>query len=127
MKRTVAARWLCLCILLLPAGCEEPGDVPTHRRVVDGNAERGRELIAGFGCGACHTIPGIRGARGMVGPPLVALGRRTHIAGRLPNHPDLLVEWLRDPPALNPWTLMPNVGADEVQARHMAAYLYTLR
>ena len=116
-----------LVALVLLAGCEEPSEIPAHRRVIDGDAAQGRELIASFGCGACHTIPGIRSARGMVGPPLTGLGRRTHIAGRLPNHPDLLVHWLLDPPGLNPRTLMPNVGADEQQARHMAAYLYTLR
>jgi cytochrome c1 len=39
----------------------------------------------------------------------------------------LLTAWLRDPPAIDPATLMPAMGLSEPEARDMAAYLYTLR
>ena len=45
---------------------------------------------------------------------------------QLPNRPDVLVAFLQDPPALVPRTGMPNVGLTLEQARHIAAYLYTL-
>jgi cytochrome c len=38
----------------------------------------------------------------------------------------VLVAFLQDPPALVPQTGMPNVGLTLEQARHIAAYLYSL-
>jgi cytochrome c1 len=88
---------------------------------------RGRALIQQFGCGSCHTIPGVQGARGLVGPPLLWFARRSFIAGELPNTPDNLVLFLRSPQTIHPRTAMPSVGLSELQARDVAAYLYTLR
>ena len=90
---------------------------------------KGRTLIANgaYGCTACHVVPGIRSPRGIVGPPLGGLARRPFIAGQLPNTPDVLVAFLRDPPSLVAATGMPNVGLSVEDARHIAAYLYTLR
>ena len=92
-----------------------------------GDAQRGAALIREFGCGACHTIPGIRAAAGLVGPPLLFWSRRTFIAGELPNTPENLIRWMRDPPSVEPRTAMPVLGLNEQQARDIAAYLYTLR
>ena len=39
----------------------------------------------------------------------------------------MLTAWLRDPPAIDPSTAMPDLGLSEAEALHMAAYLYTLR
>jgi cytochrome c1 len=72
-------------------------------------------------------IPGIKGADGLVGPPLILFARRTYVAGELPNTPDNLIRWIRDPPAVEPRTAMPALGLTEQQARDVAAYLYTLR
>jgi cytochrome c len=95
--------------------------------VPGGDADRGQELTASFGCGSCHTIPGIEGADAVVGPPLTDMGRREYIAGKLPNRPDNMIRWLIDPQAVEPGTAMPNMGISERQARDVAAYLYTLR
>lgn len=92
-----------------------------------GDPARGAALIQSYGCGSCHTIPGIRAAAGVVGPPLFFFSRRTYIAGELPNTPENLVRWVRDPPSVEPGTAMPVLGLDEQQARDVAAYLYTLR
>jgi cytochrome c1 len=78
-------------------------------------------------CGACHTIPGIRRARGMVAPPLYWFSRRTFIAGQLPNTPANLVRWVQSPVSVEPRTAMPMVGLSDQEARDVAAYLYTLR
>jgi cytochrome c len=95
--------------------------------VPGGDPERGADLIASFGCGSCHTIPGIEGADAVVGPPLTDMGRREYIAGNLPNRPAHMIRWLVDPQAVEPGTAMPTLGLSEAQARHMAAYLFTLR
>lgn len=92
-----------------------------------GDAGRGAALIASYRCGSCHTIPGIRAANGVVGPPLYFFSRRTEIAGELPNTPENLILWVRNPQSVEPRTAMPALGLDEQQARDIAAYLYTLR
>jgi cytochrome c2 len=84
-------------------------------------------LIAAYGCGTCHTIPGVPGARARVGPPLWGIADRAYIAGVLPNTESDMIRWLRNPPAVDPRTLMPNMGVSEQDARHIAAYLYALR
>jgi cytochrome c1 len=92
-----------------------------------GDAAHGKQLIAGYGCGACHMIPGVDGARGLVGPPLFYFSERTMIAGELPNTPDNLVRWIQNPRDVEPKTAMPDLGLSESQAYDIAAYLYTIR
>ena len=111
--------------LLALAGCER-AEPPAHLRIVGGDAERGRLLIQRYGCGACHEIEGIRGASGVVGPPLTDYAQQVLLAGILPNAPRTLVPWLIDPPAMAPDTAMPNLGITMPEARDMASYLYTL-
>ncbi len=110
------------------AGCEERARVPAHLQVPGGDPEIGRAIMAdaGYGCGGCHVIPGVRGALGTAGPPLTAYALRGYVAGQVPNRPGALVAWLVDPPAIAPGTAMPATGLDEAGARHVAAYLYTL-
>lgn len=98
-----------------------------YRQVAGGNASRGKQAIQAFGCGSCHMIPGIDGAQGTVGPPLMYFGRRVYIAGEVPNTPALLMQWIQSPQSIEPKTVMPALGVTESQARDMAAYLYTLR
>lgn len=93
--------------------------------IAGASVERGAGLIRHYGCGGCHAIPGIAGARGQVGPPLEGFRARTYIAGRITNSPDNLMRWIRDPQSVDPKTAMPKVGATEEEARHIAAYLYS--
>jgi len=95
--------------------------------VVGGHAERGPALITSYGCGACHTVPGVKGADGNVGPPLTRFGDRTYVAGMLRNSPSNLIRWIRDPQGVIPGNAMPNMGVGDAEARDIAAYLYTLR
>ena len=95
--------------------------------VAGGGVRRGAATIAEMGCGSCHTIAGITGAHGRVGPPLTGVGGRAILAGQLPNTPTNMIRWVRDPQAVEPGTAMPNLGVTEQQARDIAAYLYTLR
>jgi len=114
------------CIALLPVvGACKDRDRPVA--MVSGNPDAGKELIATFGCGACHTIPGVAGARGMVGPPLSRFAGRAYIAGEVPNTERSLIRWIMNPQSIEPGTAMPNLGVSQAQARDLAAYLYTLR
>lgn len=112
---------------LVIAGCTGDQSVPPYMVTAGGNAAHGRQVIEAKGCGACHTIPGIYTARGLVGPPLYFFSRRTMIAGELPNSPANLVRWIKDPKSIEPNTDMPDLGLTDQQARDAAAYLYTLR
>lgn len=109
------------------AGCAGGQQSQPYAVEMGGNPQQGKKLIVGYGCGSCHTIPGIYTARGVVGPPLMFFSRRTMIAGELPNSPENLVRWIRDPKAVEPGTAMPDMGLSDQQARDIAAYLYTLR
>jgi cytochrome c1 len=59
----------------------------------------------------------------VAGPNLTNVGLRPTLAGTLPNTPDVLVEWLLDPPALKSTTSMPNLGLSQSDARDLAAFL----
>jgi cytochrome c2 len=127
-----AARGSVLVVLALLAaslgGCgDEPVRAAPPAPRPGGDPERGAALIRDYGCGACHVIPGVRDASGLIGPPLNTWSRRAYIAGEVPNAPDNLVRWLVNPPAIEPGTAMPVLGLAADQARDVAAYLYTLR
>lgn len=90
------------------------------------DAQHGAQLIGHYGCGGCHTIPGIGDANGLVGPPLTKWSQRMFIAGLLQNTPDNLIRWIRYPQSVVPGVDMPNMGVTQADARDIAAYLYTL-
>lgn len=111
-------------IALATAGCGS-NEPPPHLRIEGGDAEIGKQLVRDYGCGACHTIQGVPGAIGIVGPPLREFAQRSVLAGAFPNVPRHLVPWLMDPPAMQPGTAMPNLGITAEEARHIATFLYT--
>ncbi|HZQ25692.1 MAG TPA: c-type cytochrome [Terriglobales bacterium] len=92
-----------------------------------GNARVGRDDIRKYGCNACHTIPGVPGANGLVGPPLDGIANRQYIAGEMPNNPENMMRWIEHPHQVEPHTLMPEMNVSEQDSRDIAAYLYTLR
>jgi cytochrome c2 len=116
MRRALAV----VCCALAGCGVETPPPP-------GGDPERGRLLLRQFGCGTCHRIPGVAAARGGVGPPLDGVARRVYLAGTLPNTPDNMARWIRDPQGVDPRTAMPDMQVGEAHARDMVAYLVTLR
>lgn len=118
------ARSLLVTTVLLLASCtsEPPG---IALQVTGGDASQAPALFRDYGCGSCHVVPGIRAARGLVGPPLTDFRHRAYIAGAVPNTPENLILWLRAPQAIEPGTAMPNTGVTDMDARHIAAYLYS--
>ncbi len=91
--------------------------------VPGGDPDRGARLIQTYGCGSCHTVDGVDGADGLVGPPLTGFGRRTYIAGELPNGAENLQRWIRHPQEVEPGTAMPDLGVSSTDARDLAAFL----
>jgi cytochrome c2 len=88
-----------------------------------GDPERAQQLLRQYGCSSCHRIPGVAGARGNVGPPLDDVARRAYLGGVLPNTPENMAHWIRDPQRFDPLTAMPNMQVTEADARDMATYL----
>jgi cytochrome c2 len=109
----------CACCFGLQRGVQ-PRPLP-----VDGDPAAGAAAIRKYGCGTCHTVPGIRGADATVGPPLDHYARRVYVAGVVPNTPDDLVRWIQYPRQVDPRTAMPDMGVTKEDARDIAAYLYT--
>jgi cytochrome c1 len=127
-RRRPAALAAGILALGLLAGCagQETSVVPP-RQVRKGDPQRGAQLIQSYGCGSCHTVPGVPGANALVGPPLDHFAERSYIAGVLPNSAPNLRHWIRDPQGVVPGNAMPNLGVTKQDATDITAYLYTLR
>lgn len=125
----VMARFALLGVVVLANACGGANEANAREAaaITGGDPSRGPDLLRKYGCQSCHTIPGVVGANGLVGPPLAGIASRSYIAGVLPNAPDNMLRWIRDPKAVDAKTAMPNVGVTPSDARHIAAYLYTLR
>lgn len=115
---------ILLAFALTTGACKPPPEPTPSLPVAD--AARGRVAIERVGCGACHTIEGIRWPRGQGAPALAGLQRRGLIAGRLPNRPDVLAAFVRNAPALVPDSAMPAMPLTEREASDVAAYLYEI-
>ena len=128
MNRSLFATLLaCFSICIALTACNGGQATRSYNIGNVGNADHGKQLIQNYGCGACHIIPGVPRARGLVGPPLMYFADRTMIAGELPNTPPNLARWIQHPKQVEPNTAMPDLGVTQDQANDIAAYLYTLR
>jgi len=105
---------------------QRANDIKAAVRATGGDPSRGKDKIRFYGCSTCHTIPGIQEANGKVGPPLTTFALRIYIAGQLPNTPDNLRRWIRNPHQIEQHTAMPEMGVSDGDSRDIAAYLYTL-
>lgn len=76
-------------------------------------------------CVACHsTEPGVADT---LGPSLAHFGSRSLVAAFLPNTPENVARWLRDPPAVKPGSKMPDYDLTESQIADLVAYLQSLK
>jgi cytochrome c len=128
-RSTASSLELFLLALLLGLGglCGCTDGQESAARMTGGDPMRGRALLPRYGCPSCHSISGVEGATGLIGPPLDRIGSRAFLAGRLPNTPPNLMRWIRDPQSIAPGTAMPVLGVTEQDGRDIAAYLYTLK
>lgn len=125
MVRAAHNLGLVAALGLVLAGCGQQDRIPPWKNFA-GDPARGAKWIGEAGCGQCHEIPGIKGARGKVGPPLSHFGVRTTIAGLLPNTAQNLTRWISDPQQVLPGNAMPASNLSRQQAEDVAAYLHTL-
>jgi cytochrome c oxidase subunit II len=78
-------------------------------------------------CGACHAIRGTD-ATSDVGPDLTHVASRTSLAAlTIPNTPEHLAQWLRDPQAVKPGNQMPSLKLTDREVGRLVAYLETLK
>ena len=122
-KRRDISCLIHLILLTLLSACAQ--EKPPHAQKL-GDAERGKVALQQYACTGCHVIPGVVGANSHVGPPLAGLAKRTYLAGALPNTPENLLRWLKEPQKIAPLSAMPDLGVKDAHAMDMAAYLYTL-
>jgi len=91
------------------------------------NADEGRKAFFANSCVNCHTIRGTS-AQGKFGPDLTHLMSREMLAaGVVPNTPDNLRRWVRDPQKIKVGCLMPNMQLTDQEVDHITAYLQTLK
>lgn len=92
-----------------------------------GDAATGADVFNKSACIGCHTIEGSKG-QGKVGPNLTHFGSRLYIgAGTLPNTPENLALWLKNPQAIKPENDMPNLGLSQSDIQALVAYLESLK
>jgi cytochrome c len=124
--RTVVALAVAAVLAAVLVGCSS-GQAATSQRVTGGVPSEGKDAIEHYGCGTCHTIPGVNGAVALVGPPLIHWSHRGYIAGKLANTPSNLESWIEDPQAVWPGNDMPDLHVSPSDARNIAAYLDGIR
>lgn len=125
-------RWLvfvgCLLLVVIIVGAVHMRNVSKTRKIAEtltgGDPDRAIALIRRYGCGGCHTIAGMAGADGQVGPPLVDMRRRVFIGGALRNTPQALIGFIVEPQSKVPGSAMPVTGITEAEARDVVAFLY---
>jgi cytochrome c2 len=126
-KRKALAAAGLLALALGGCGKSGPGVEQEAAAMTGGVPAQGKDAIRRYGCASCHTIPGVEGARGQVGPSLAGIASRSYLAGKLPNQPGNMIKWIREPQEVSPGTAMPELGVTEQDGKDIAAYLYTLR
>jgi mono/diheme cytochrome c family protein len=92
-----------------------------------GDVSAGKKALQQHLCITCHVIPGVVGPNRLIGPPLAGIASRQYIAGVLPNTPENMVRWIRNPTEVDPLTAMPDLNVSEQDAHDIAAFLSTLR
>jgi mono/diheme cytochrome c family protein len=90
------------------------------------DSDRGKALFDAKGCIACHQL---HGKGGDVGPSLTtqvpAFPQGTWVGDKLKG--GWIYQWLRNPQALVPDTLEPNLGLSDQEALDLTAFLLTLK
>jgi mono/diheme cytochrome c family protein len=67
-----------------------------------------------YPCFTCHQIQG-KAVGAAVGPDLTDVWKRLN--------PDWIVQWIKNPQAFEPATIMPNLGLSDAEATAIVAYL----
>ncbi|TVR70089.1 MAG: cytochrome c [Sphaerobacteraceae bacterium] len=124
MWRRISVAAVGLGMLAFAAGCG--GDDPETIEVDGGDPAIGEELVVSYDCASCHYIPGFPESSGHDAPGLQLWPNRAFVAGAAPNRPENVISFLMEPDSIQPGSGMPNLGISEEEARHIAAYLFTI-
>lgn len=93
-----------------------------------GAPKTAEQLFQEKGCFACHVIPGVPTAVGKIGPSLQALmSRATIAAGKLPNTPENLRKWIKNPRAVKADTVMAPLPMTDQELDAIVAFLVKLK
>lgn len=91
------------------------------------DAQAGRKIFFAQTCANCHAIGGTN-AVANAAPDLTHVASRSDLAaGVIPNTPQNLAAWLRNPQQIKPGCQMPNFNFNEEQVTQLVAYLEDLR
>jgi cytochrome c oxidase subunit 2 len=94
--------------------------------VQDSQVAAGRQVFETHACTNCHAVAGTA-ATGRFGPDLTHLASRATIAsGAVPNTPDNLREWIKDPDHFKQGVLMPAMQLNDSEIDELVAYLDSL-
>lgn len=93
----------------------------------DSRVEAARAMFLSLSCVNCHTVSGTS-ASGTFGPDLSHLmARDTLGSGVIPNTPENLRAWVKDPQAIKPGNLMPNMQLNSQELDGVVTYLSSLK
>jgi cytochrome c oxidase subunit 2 len=91
------------------------------------DAVEGAQTFQTRGCSGCHTITGTP-AQARVGPNLTHFASRGTLAGSIFDSTTANLRlWLKDPPAVKPGSIMPNLGLNDHELDVLVAYLQSLK
>ncbi len=120
------ANMLIRVIVHPPGEFEQWVEAQKRQATAAPSAELGRNLFLTTSCVNCHTVRGTRAA-GTFGPDLTHLmSRQTLGSGVVPNTPENLRVWTRDPQKMKPACLMPDMQLTDTELDAIVAYLLTL-
>ena len=103
--------------------------VADANRLLDPATKQGRETFLSLACTGCHTVQGTA-ANGKVGPELTHIASQTTPIAGVPGlavNEDNLTRWIKNPPAVKPGTVMPNLGLSDQQIHDIVQWLLTLK
>lgn len=102
--------------------------VKDANRLMDPATTKGRETFLSLACVGCHTVKGTT-AGGKIGPELTNVASKQSIAAGMisPVNEENLTRWIKNPPAVKPGTLMPNLGLSDEQVHDIVQWLLTLK
>jgi cytochrome c oxidase subunit 2 len=93
---------------------------------VDPKVAQGEQYFASKGCIGCHSLNSVGAPKGMLGPNLAGIGKRTMIAGGwLPNTDENLHRWIKTPQAVKEGVLMQVPEMTDAEVDALVAYLRT--
>src|SRR5262249_52278061 len=105
----------------------EREDRSLEYRKLSPKAREGKKVFMRQSCVNCHAIRGTK-AQGSYAPDLTHLmSRQTLASGMIPNTPENLDEWVKDPQQIKKGCLMPAFGLSKKDRELMVSYLLSLR